>query len=96
MAKAPGTTARDTAPGENFEQVLAELEAIVRKMEDGQLSLSESLSCLKRGMELGNICHRTLDKAEQQVKILMAAEGGHSLQKFSDKEQEQEDDHTGE
>ena len=58
-----------TAPA-SFESALAELEALIVKMEDGQLPLAESLAAYKRGSELLQYCQATLKDAQQQVQIL--------------------------
>jgi exodeoxyribonuclease VII small subunit len=55
-----------------FESALTELEGIVARMEDGQLSLEESLSAYKRGAELLKVCQAQLADAQQQVKMLEA------------------------
>ena len=57
-------------PPKDFESALAELETLVENMESGQLSLEDSLTAYKRGMELTAFCQKTLNTAEQQVKIL--------------------------
>ena len=54
----------------NFEKALAELESIVAKMEDGGLSLEQSLAAHKRGLELAKQCRDRLDAAQQQVRVL--------------------------
>ena len=54
----------------SFEKALAELEGIVAKMEDGGLSLEQSLAAHKRGLELAKLCRARLDAAQQQVKVL--------------------------
>lgn len=64
----------------NFETALSELEEIVRQMEDGQLPLEKSLEAYKRGTELLQFCHKSLQDAEQQVRIL---DEQSNLQKFS-------------
>jgi len=56
-----------------FEKALAELESLVAKMEDGGLTLEQSLAAHKRGLELAKLCRARLDAAQQQVKVL---EGG--------------------
>ena len=56
------------APG--FEKALAELESIVAKMEDGGLTLEQSLAAHKRGLELARQCRERLEAARQQVKVL--------------------------
>lgn len=57
-----------TAP--SFEKALAELESIVARMEDGGLSLEQSLAAHKRGLELAKQCRERLDAAQQQVRVL--------------------------
>jgi exodeoxyribonuclease VII small subunit len=54
----------------SFEKALAELEAIVEKMEDGGLSLEQSLASHKRGLELAKLCRERLEAAQQQVRVL--------------------------
>ena len=61
------------ATPKDFESALAELEKIVTQMESGKLGLEESLSAYERGAILLNFCRESLDKAEQQVRVL---EGG--------------------
>lgn len=85
----------ETEQAPDFEQALGELEGIVQKMEDDQLPLQESLAHLKRGMELGKTCHRILDQAEQQVKMLVGKEGGHGLEEFVEQDAGQQDGPEG-
>jgi exodeoxyribonuclease VII small subunit len=54
----------------SFEKALAELESIVAKMEDGGLSLEQSLAAHKRGIELARQCRERLEAAQQQVMVL--------------------------
>jgi len=54
----------------SFEKALAELESLVAKMEDGGLSLEQSLAAHKRGLELARQCRERLEAAQQQVKVL--------------------------
>jgi len=54
----------------SFEKALAELESIVARMEDGGLSLEQSLAAHKRGLELARQCRERLDAAQQQVRVL--------------------------
>jgi exodeoxyribonuclease VII small subunit len=55
---------------QSFEQALAELEKIVKKMEGGELSLEQALATHKRGIELARFCQQRLEAAQQQVKVL--------------------------
>jgi exodeoxyribonuclease VII small subunit len=50
-----------------FEQALAELERIVRELEDGQTGLEESLARYERGVSLLKRCYGQLSQAEQRV-----------------------------
>ena len=58
------------ATPKDFESALQELERVVTDMESGKLSLEASLAAYKRGMELSAFCQKTLEAAEQQIKIL--------------------------
>lgn len=62
------------SPPPSFEQALSELEGLVAKMEQGALSLEESLKSFERGVELTRYCERTLNEAEQRVRILSGGE----------------------
>jgi len=55
---------------QSFEQALAELEKIVKKMEGGDLTLEQALATHKRGLELAKFCQQRLEAAQQQVKVL--------------------------
>lgn len=54
----------------SFEAALAELEAIVGRMESGELPLRESLAAYKRGAALLAFCKAALKDAQQQVQVL--------------------------
>ena len=53
-----------------FEQALDELETIVRHMEDGTLSLDQSLTAYQRGAELVKVCETALEHVKEQVRVL--------------------------
>lgn len=53
-----------------FEQALTELEKIVRELEDGQVSLEDSLSRYERGIGLLKLCYGQLQQAEQRIQLL--------------------------
>jgi len=57
-------------PPLTFESALAELEALVASMEEGQLSLEASLAAYRRGAELLKMCRSVLDDAQQQIRVL--------------------------
>jgi exodeoxyribonuclease VII small subunit len=54
----------------SFEEALSELEALVERMEQGELSLEDSLKSFERGVELTRACQQALTDAEQKVDIL--------------------------
>ena len=70
----------------NFESDLQELENLVEKMEDGELSLEESLVHFERGIALTRSCQKALTEAEQKIQILLAEDGSQKLQPFSSDE----------
>jgi exodeoxyribonuclease VII small subunit len=53
-----------------FEDSLAELERILRELEDGNATLEESLERYERGVTLLRTCHQHLNDAEQRIKLL--------------------------
>lgn len=58
-----------------FEQSLAKLEKLVERMEEGDLSLEESLKTFEEGIRLTRECQQALAKAEQKVKLLLEQSG---------------------
>lgn len=50
-----------------FEDLLAELNNIVKELESGQLSLEESIDKYQRGMELSKLCKEKLQDAKEVV-----------------------------
>ena len=59
----------------DFEMALQELEALVSSMEDGELSLEESLQAFEKGIKLTRECQTALKNAEQKVQVLLNANG---------------------
>jgi len=74
--------ARSSRKTPNFETALAELEALVEKMEQGDLSLDESLKQFERGVQLTRSCQQSLKEAEQKIQILLEKDGQASLEAF--------------
>jgi len=60
---------------EKFEDALAKLEDIVKKMESGDLSLEDSLKSFEDGIRLVRVCSRKLDEAQRRVELLLQEEG---------------------
>lgn len=65
-----------------FEQSLKELETLVEKMEQGDLSLEESLKHFERGVQLTRTCQQALKDAEQKVEILLKKNGQEEVVPF--------------
>ncbi|PIE42000.1 MAG: exodeoxyribonuclease VII small subunit [Gammaproteobacteria bacterium] len=72
---------KDTKP--DFETALETLESLVERMESGELSLEDSLSAFEQGIQLTKSCQKSLQEAEQRVKILIEQNGSEELQDFA-------------
>ena len=70
----------------NFEKKLEELEKLVASMEEGKLSLEDSLRAFEQGVKLTRDCQAALKKAEQKVQILINENGDTEDLKFEDEE----------
>jgi len=68
----------------SFEDSLSELEALVESMENGELSLEESLGAFERGIALTRSCQQALQAAEQKVEILTARTPDAATEPFDD------------
>lgn len=71
----PKANPAEAIPAPDFEASLAELEAIVEKLEQGELSLEDSLRQFERGIQLTRVCQTALTQAEQKVEILLRKTG---------------------
>lgn len=60
----------------NFEKAMKELEDLVAKLEQGELTLEESLHLFEQGIKLSRSCSKMLDDAEQKVNILVKDKNG--------------------
>ena len=72
MPKAPATPvtpAISTAPA-SYEAALAELEALVVRLESGEMPLAQLLTGYQRGAELLKFCRDRLEAVENQIKVL--------------------------
>lgn len=70
----------------SFEQAMAELESLVETMEQGDLSLEESLRQFERGVALTRTCQQVLKEAEQRIQILSNKNPDAELESFENKE----------
>lgn len=54
----------------DFESAIAELEKIVKQLEEGDLALDKSLGLFERGVELSRYCHDQLGAAQRRIEVL--------------------------
>ncbi len=66
----------------DFESALKELEELVETLEQGDLSLEDSLKKFEHGVKLTRSCQLALQQAEQKVKVLIENNGEFSLEPF--------------
>ena len=66
----------------DFEAAISELEQLVETMEQGDISLEDSLKHFERGIVLTRTCQKALQEAEQKVQILTNEGGKEILQDF--------------
>jgi exodeoxyribonuclease VII small subunit len=71
---------------QGFEQALQELEQLVEKMEQGELSLEDSLQHFERGIRLSRTCQQALREAEQKVEILLRKNDREEVVPFTDED----------
>ncbi|MET0280901.1 MAG: exodeoxyribonuclease VII small subunit [Steroidobacteraceae bacterium] len=62
---------RSEAAAPDFETSLQELEALIAKLERGDLPLAESLARFEQGVALTRGCHASLAEAQQRVELLL-------------------------
>ncbi|MDP2901796.1 MAG: exodeoxyribonuclease VII small subunit [Methylovulum sp.] len=67
-----------------FEDSLAALEQLVSQLEQGDISLEDSLKSFERGVTLTRICQNALQEAEQKVQLLIEKNGTQTLEPFTD------------
>jgi exodeoxyribonuclease VII small subunit len=60
----------------SFEDGYARLEEVIQQLEEGDLSLGESVALYEEGMQLAEHCGRKLDDAELKVTQLLSAVAG--------------------
>ena len=63
-------------PEPKFEDALAELESVVRRLEEGDIPLEESLAAFERGVGLVRLLHARLDSVQTRIEELTRSERG--------------------
>lgn len=59
----------------NFEQSMQELEKIASELENGELTLEESITKFEEGMKLSKKCNEIIENAEKKITILLQNDG---------------------
>ena len=59
-----------------FEEQLTALEAVVDRLERGELSLEDSVRLFEEGVHLSNACKAELERAEGRIQVLVETQGG--------------------
>jgi len=83
MATKPETRS-DTASEPRFEEALSELEGVVRRLEQGELPLEDSLVAFERGMSLVKQLSKRLEDIERRVEVLLRQDDGSLVVKALD------------
>ncbi len=66
----------------DYEAAVKELEALVERLEEGDISLEESLKLYERGVLLTRDCQESLQAAEQKVQMLLQQSGQTNMVDF--------------
>lgn len=74
MPNLPDVSGKLAADANSFEDQLAELERIVEQLEQGELTLEQSVSLFERGVHLSNACKAQLSSAESRIQVLLDPE----------------------
>ena len=72
-----------------FEEYIGKLERIVHKLEEGELTLDESVKAYEEGMNISKICLEKLNKTKKKIEqLVIEGEEHYSTKPFSEKEGE--------
>lgn len=80
----PRKDATEPSPVADFERSLDALEQLVEKMEQGDLSLDESLAAYEQGVGLYRRCQTALEEAEMRVRLLTDPQDPSTAQPYPD------------
>jgi exodeoxyribonuclease VII small subunit len=82
MAGKPEAHEAPENPAPNFEQSLAQLEALVSQLESGDLPLDQALARFELGVRLTRECQSALSAAQQKVQLLLQRGGAATMEDF--------------
>ena len=67
-----------------FEDRLTALEAVVERLERGELTLDESVRLFEQGVQLSDACKLELEKAEGRIQVLVETRGSGRVQELEE------------
>ena len=91
----PKKDPKENEKSPDFEQSLAELEALVAKLEQGDVPLEDALKTFERGVALTRQCQTALRTAQQKVEVLLARNGEETIASFADPDDDVDADEIG-
>ena len=71
-----GTVPGDDLAGLSYEAALAELDALIQKLEGGSIPLDDAIAAYERGTRLARHCEELLDRTERRVSALVVGADG--------------------
>jgi exodeoxyribonuclease VII small subunit len=83
VQEANAQKARDTNDTLSFEQIVAQLSAVVAQLEDGELPLEQALATFEQGVALSRLGSKRLDEAERRVELLLRDAQGVETRPFA-------------
>ena len=77
----------------SFEEKLTSLEAVVDRLERGELSLEDSVRLFEEGVSLSTACKVELEKAEGRIQVLVETQGAGKVEEmeFGDEAEQDEE-----
>jgi exodeoxyribonuclease VII small subunit len=93
----PNTQKKDPQANEkspDFEKSLVELEALVARLEQGDVPLEDALKTFERGVALTRQCQTALRSAQQKVEVLLARNGEETIEPFADTDDPDDEDES--
>jgi exodeoxyribonuclease VII small subunit len=76
----------------SLEESLGEITGVIEKMENGELTLEQSLTHFERGIVLIKHCQKILTAAEQKVQMLVQQNQQETLTPYGDEKDNSDDD----
>jgi exodeoxyribonuclease VII small subunit len=78
----------NSAPAMSFEQAMETLEAIVAKLESGDVPLETAIELFQEGMSLSKLCGQKLEQVERRIEMLVEGDNGLQRKPFAPAKEE--------